>query len=99
MKTQKHSEESFKMHKYHSEHNSGVVAYIIEDHDIKILFPPDKDGQPFVYTYSYTRPGKKHVEEMKKLAVKGSDLATYINKYIREKYERRDRADDVVITD
>jgi|GEM_PF-670577 hypothetical protein len=89
----------FKMHKYHSDHYSGVVAYSIEDRDIKILFPPDKDGQPFVYTYSYTRPGIKHVEEMKKLALKGSDLATYINKYIREKYERRDPADDVFITD
>ena len=89
----------FKMHKYHSDHNSGVLAYYIEDHDIKILFPPDKDGQPFVYTYSYTRPGKKHVEEMKKLALKGSDLATYINKYIREKYERRDCVDNIIITD
>ena len=89
----------FKMHKYHSDHESGVVAYSFEDRDIKILFPPDKDGQPFVYTFSYTRPGKKHVEEMKKRAAKGSDLATYINKYIREKYERRDRADDVIITD
>ena len=88
-----------KMHKYHSDHDSGVVAYHIEDRDIKILFPPDKDGQPFVYTYSYSRPGKKHVEEMKKLAEKGSDLATYINKNIRERYERRDRADNVIITD
>jgi len=90
---------SFKMHKYPSDHDSGVLAYLIEDHDIKILFPPDKDGQPFVYTYSYTKPGKKHVEEMKKLAMLGSDLATYINKHIREKYERRDGADDIVITD
>ena len=87
------------MHKYHSDHDSGVLAYSIEDRSIKILFPPDKDGQPFVYTYSYTKPGKKHVEEMKELAVKGSDLATYINKYIREKYERRDGADEVIITD
>jgi len=87
------------MHKYHSDHDSGVVAYNIEDRDIKILFPPDKDGQPFVYTYSYAKPGKKHVEEMKKLAVKGSDLATYINKNIREKYDRRDRADEVIIID
>lgn len=90
---------SFKMRRYHTDHDSGVVAYSIEDNDIKILFPPDKDGQPFVYTYSYARPGKKHVEEMKKLAVKGSDLASYINKYIREKYYRRDRADDIIITD
>jgi hypothetical protein len=87
------------MRKYHSDHYSGVVAYHIEDRDIKILFPPDKDGQPFVYTYSYDKPGKKHVEEMKKRAAKGSDLATYINKNIREKYERRDRADNIVITD
>ena len=88
---------SFKMHKYHSDHDSGVLAYLIEDHDIKILFPPDKDGQPFVYTYSYTKPGKRHVEEMKKLAILGSDLATYINKHIREKYERRDPAENIVI--
>ncbi|MBS1522859.1 MAG: hypothetical protein JST50_17805 [Bacteroidetes bacterium] len=87
------------MHKYHSDHDSGVMAYSIEGRDIKILFPPDKDGQPFVYTYSYTKPGKNHVEEMKRLAVKGSELATYINKHIREKYDRRDTADDIVITD
>lgn len=87
------------MYRYHSDHHSGVLAYIIEDQDIKILFPPDRQGQPFVYTYSYSKPGKKHVEEMKRLAVTGSDLATYINKYIREKYERRDRVDDVLITD
>ncbi|HTK17910.1 MAG TPA: hypothetical protein VL442_00270 [Mucilaginibacter sp.] len=87
------------MHKYQSDHDSGVIAYLIEDQNIKILFPPDKDGQSFVYTYSYAKPGKKHVEEMKKLAVKGSDLATYINKNIREKYERRDLADDIVIID
>ena len=90
---------SFKMHKYHSDHYSGVVAYNIEDHDIKILFPADKDGQTFIYTYSYIKPGKKHVEEMKRLAIKGSDLATYINKNIREKYESRDRVDEIIIID
>lgn len=88
-----------KMHKYHSDHHSGVLAYIIEESDIKILFPPDKEGKPFVYTYSYEKPGKKHVEEMKKRAVNGSDLATYINKNVREKYEKRDPAEHVVITD
>lgn len=89
-----------KMQKYsNDDHETGVVAFQIEDREIKILFPADKDGQPFVYTYSYAKPGKRHVEEMKKLAVKGSDLATYINKYIREKYERRDLADDVLIMD
>jgi hypothetical protein len=87
-----------KMQKYSSDdHESGVVAYSIGDRDIKILFPSDKDGQPFVYTYSYFKPGKKHVEEMKKLAVKGSGLTTYINKNIRGKYERRDPAENVVI--
>ena len=90
---------SFKMHKYHSDHQSGVLAYSIGERDIKILFPPDKDGQPFVYTYSYVNPGKKHVEEMKKLAVKGSDLATYINQHIRENYERREPADNIILSD
>jgi len=90
---------AFKMHKYHSDHDSGVISYLIEDQNIKILFPPDKDGQPSIYTYSYTKPGKKHVEEMKKLAVKGSDLATYINKNIREKYEGRESVENVIITD
>jgi hypothetical protein len=90
---------SFKMHKYRSDHPSGAQAYIIEHNYVKVLFPPNKNGEQFVYKYSYTKPGKKHVEEMKKRAINGSDLSGYISKNIGSEYERRDPADHIVITD
>lgn len=62
--------------------NSGVVAYEIGKENIKIQF---RDGS--LYNYTYKNPGSKHVEQMKKLAEKGFGLTTYINVYIREKYE------------
>jgi hypothetical protein len=43
-----------------------------------------KDGR--TYLYDYAKPGKVHVEEMKKLAVEGNGLTTYINKYVRDNY-------------
>jgi hypothetical protein len=62
--------------------NSGVMAYEIGADWIKIKFRSDDS-----YTYSYTGAGMKNVEEMKKLAVKGEGLATYINKYVRDLYD------------
>ncbi|MFN2439658.1 MAG: hypothetical protein ABR503_10705 [Chitinophagaceae bacterium] len=62
--------------------SSGIVAYEIGATWIKVKFIPGT-----VYKYSYSKPGKKHVEEMKKLAKEGRELATYISKYVREAYE------------
>lgn len=62
--------------------NSGVVAYEIGADWIKVKFRSDDS-----YTYSYSRAGIKNVEEMKKLAIQGEGLATYINKYVRDLYD------------
>ncbi|HYG53199.1 MAG TPA: hypothetical protein VD905_20005 [Flavobacteriales bacterium] len=62
--------------------NSGILAYETGRDFILVQFT---DGEK--YRYSYKIPGKKHVDEMKKLAAAGKGLATYINKYVRERFE------------
>ena len=63
--------------------NSGISAYRIEEKMIVIAF---KTGE--IYTYSYNKAGKKHVEEMKNLAEQGRGLTTYINKYVSDLYDK-----------
>jgi hypothetical protein len=41
------------------------------------------------YRYGPERPGRYHVGQMKSLAMAGRGLATYINRYVRDKYEER----------
>lgn len=64
--------------------HSGIVAYEAGSDNIIIQF---NDGEMYLYTYSAT--GEKHVEEMKRLAQKGEGLTTYINKNIRERFQRK----------
>lgn len=64
--------------------NSGVEAYDIGNNYIKIRF---KAGD--VYLYSYAKPGKRHVEEMKHLATIGKGLATYISRNIKNRFEAK----------
>jgi hypothetical protein len=61
--------------------NSGILAYETRTDFIKIKF---SDGG--TYRYDYSRPGKIHVEQMKRLAPKGKGLATYVNKFVRDNY-------------
>jgi hypothetical protein len=63
--------------------NSGIIAYETGKTYIRILF---KDG---IYTYDYSKPGRKSVEVLKLLAVKGKGLSTYISRFIRENYAFR----------
>ncbi len=69
------------MEKYKGLENGGVIAYETFEDGIILKF---KDGRS--YLYDYEKPGKKHVEEMKRLAVEGSGLTTYINQEVRENY-------------
>lgn len=62
---------------------SGVMAYTLGKDFIVIRFA---DGG--TYTYTYAQPGRRHVENMKKLARAGKGLATYINKYVRENFAK-----------
>jgi hypothetical protein len=64
--------------------NSGVGAYQLLDDGIIVRFV--EDG---TYRYGPERPGRYHVGQMKSLAMAGRGLATYINRYVRDKYEER----------
>jgi hypothetical protein len=63
---------------------SGVESYAIGDNYIKIKFKNNNK----IYSYSYQRAGHNHVEQMKKLAKAGCELHTYINKYVKDLYDR-----------
>lgn len=65
--------------------DSGVAAYEILPDGIVLEFKVD--GRR--YLYSYAKPGKEHVEEMKVLAKAGKGLATYVNRFVRDNYELR----------
>ncbi|MEK2646315.1 hypothetical protein [Bdellovibrio sp. BCCA] len=61
--------------------NSGVIAFEINEDSIAVQFI---DGS--IYLYNYQRPGRKHVEEMKRRARSGKGLSTYISQHVRENY-------------
>ena len=58
--------------------NSGVTAYEIGDDYIKVEFA---DGP--LYLYTYTSTGMREVEQMKKLAMDGKGLSTFISRHVR----------------
>ena len=62
--------------------NSGVKAFEIGDSYIKVKF----NGSG-IYTYSYRKAGRQHVENMKNLAINGRGLNTYITKNVSELYD------------
>jgi hypothetical protein len=64
--------------------NSGVRYYAVGPSSIRIWF---EDGGS--YEYDNSRPGREHVEAMKRLAEEGRGLTTYINQHVRENYARK----------
>jgi hypothetical protein len=66
---------------------SGVTHYEIGDDYINVKFK----GKSDIYTYSYSRSGKHHIDTMKKLAIKGLGLSTYIsqNSSVKNNYDKR----------
>jgi len=69
--------------KPYGNHNedSGVVAYEITDDAITIKF---RDGG--IYRYDYAVTGENEVEAMKRRALAGRGLATFINRHVRERF-------------
>jgi len=65
--------------------DAGIRGYALLDDAIEIQF---KDGG--VYRYSARRPGAELVAEMRRLAMAGKGLSTFINQNVRE-YECRVR--------
>lgn len=63
--------------------DSGVTAYEPGKDHIKVVF------NDVVYLYTYKKPGKTHVEKMKKLAKDGAGLSTYISQNVKDKYEKK----------
>ena len=73
------------MKKYKNIHgDSGVLAYETGSDFIKVLFAGNEG-----YIYNYEKPGKTKVEKMKKLAVAGKGLSTYISQAVRDKFYRK----------
>ena len=65
--------------------DSGVSAYEIGSNYIIVKF----SGSARTYTYSYGGgAGYNHVENMKKLAKNGNGLNAYINKHVRDLYDK-----------
>ena len=65
-------------------HDSGVTAYEIGDDYIKVEFA---DGPLYLYTHEV--PGTREVEQMKKLAMEGKGLSTFISRNVKDKYASR----------
>ena len=63
---------------------SGVDSYEIREKSIVIKF-----RYAGKYLYNYDRPGEEHVEEMKRLAVGGRDLSTYISRIVKKKFAKK----------
>lgn len=61
---------------------SGVSAYEIGSDYIRVRFSSGS-----IYQYSYRKAGQSHVESMKRLALAGSGLNSYINSYVKFKYD------------
>lgn len=62
---------------------SGVRAYTIGEDYIDVLFSSGP-----VYRYSYRSAGSYKVEKMKRLALEGRGLNSFIKRYANSDYER-----------
>lgn len=65
----------------HPSGNTGVIAYQIAARAITVQFAGGD-----IYVYSYASAGRERVEEMKRLAVAGSGLATFISQHVQRAY-------------
>lgn len=73
------------MEKYQNQAgNSGAVGYEFTEDGIKVMFR-DKE----VYLYTEESAGAESIREMKKLAVAGKGLTSYINRNVRKRYAKK----------
>jgi hypothetical protein len=66
------------------DNDSGVAQYEYGDGYIDVLFK----GNNKVYRYTYQSAGASHVEAMKRLADAGEGLNSYIQRNVRDLFER-----------
>ena len=64
---------------------AGVSSYEIIDDAIILEFA----DATFRYVYNATKPGAEHIDAMKRLALSGNGLTTYVNQHVRENYAAR----------
>ncbi len=64
--------------------DSGVESYEIGDDSITVVFSTGV----LPYRYTYASAGAANIEQMKSLAQRGEGLNEFINRYVRDKYER-----------
>jgi len=64
--------------------DSGVAAYEIESSSITVQF---NDG--WFYLYTAQSAGAANVEQMKRLAIAGQGLNSFINRVVRKGYARK----------
>ena len=62
---------------------SGVSFFEIGNDFIKVMFSNGK-----IYTYTYRSAGMDKVEEMKRFALRGCGLNSFIMRYAKYDYER-----------
>ena len=67
----------------------GVVAYEIGDDSLDVEFTSG-----WIYRFSYQRTGAPRVERMKALAQSGRGLSTFINRFVRNRYQSKRRKED-----
>ena len=63
--------------------DSGVYSYEIGSTYIKVRYRTGKS-----YLYTYRSAGRRNIETMKQLAVRGSGLNSYINSNVKYNYAR-----------
>ena len=69
----------------------GVVGYDIGPDSIDIEFTSG-----WIYRFSYQKPGATRVERLKELAQAGRGLSTFINKHVKNRFEKRRHKNDPV---
>lgn len=65
-------------------HRSGVREFALGPSSIRVWFI---DGSG--YEYDHRRPGRAHVEAMKRRAQEGEGLATYISQHVGKNFARK----------
>lgn len=64
----------------------GVVAFEVGPEWIDIQFTSGG-----IYRFSHQRPGQLRVDHMKRLALAGQGLSTFISRHVKNRYESRRR--------
>ncbi len=84
----KRTEQPQGMEKYLNKNgDSGVTHYEIGEDFIEVRFK----GKSTVYIYTHALNGKSHIDHMKKLALKGLGLSSYIAEHpsVKDHYKKR----------